>query len=498
MTALLAALLAASASAPALPKPEPWLEVKTANFTLYGNASESKVREVGLELERLRATLAVLLPAHSPTAAVPTQVFVFRSEGSFEPYAPVVAGKPVTARGYFAASDERNVIAVTASWNTDFRSVVYHEYLHFYLNANFSRLPLWFDEGCAEYYSTLRASEGEARVGIVPERHLKTLRVDGLMPLDRLLAITHESPEYRDGGTPARVFYAESWALVHYLARGAPQREGQLERYLAARHAGHPLPEAFQEAFKTDPDRMTAELRRYIEGGRFNNVLVKSQNLKVPAEAASASMTHADVLARLGGLLARGGETRRAEAEAYLAASLSEEPGTPVALSELGALRLGQGRVDEARELLAKASARGDALAAYRYAKSLLQGVWFDRKQPVSAPERAAALESAQAALRTCVARDPRFGEAYVLLGMTLSSSGNLDGAIEAFDAAIKLLPGRRELLADLALVYDRKGDADKAAGLLRAAGPDGAEVAKRLNQRKVASEPKAEPSSKP
>ncbi|MFN2386638.1 MAG: hypothetical protein ABR576_10195, partial [Thermoanaerobaculia bacterium] len=96
------ALLCCSVSARAAELPssrENWLRVQTANFTLYGNASEGKIRDVGLTLERLRAVLLLLTRKLSANAPVPTTVYVFKNDASLRPYKPLYQGKPVTSPG---------------------------------------------------------------------------------------------------------------------------------------------------------------------------------------------------------------------------------------------------------------------------------------------------------------------------------------------------------------------------------------------------------------
>jgi len=85
--------MAASARPAEAPVPLPskgdrWVEVRTKNFTLYGNASESKTREVGLEMERLRAVLVLLKRGSAANAMMPTFLYVFKSSQALDPFLP--------------------------------------------------------------------------------------------------------------------------------------------------------------------------------------------------------------------------------------------------------------------------------------------------------------------------------------------------------------------------------------------------------------------------
>lgn len=58
-------------------------------------------------------------------------------------------------------------------------------------------------------------------------------------------------------------FYAESWALVHYLVRGTPARGARITRFLQRLAEGEDEAAAFQRAIGP-PGVVDAELRRYI------------------------------------------------------------------------------------------------------------------------------------------------------------------------------------------------------------------------------------------
>jgi len=61
------------------------------------------------------------------------------------------------------------------------------------------------------------------------------------------------------------VFYAESWALVHYLMlANQEKRKGQLRRFIGLLDSDLPIEEMFRQAFQTDYKTIEEELRSYI------------------------------------------------------------------------------------------------------------------------------------------------------------------------------------------------------------------------------------------
>src|SRR5262249_16193790 len=64
-------------------------------------------------------------------------------------------------------------------------------------------VPLWLNEGLAEYYSTFTVDNGVPSVGKPIESHIDWLRTHRLIPLAELFATTHASRDYHEGDRQA-------------------------------------------------------------------------------------------------------------------------------------------------------------------------------------------------------------------------------------------------------------------------------------------------------
>src|SRR5207244_12348069 len=113
-------------------------------------------------------------------------------------------------------------------------SVVFTEYAHLLMRNSGRGIPLWLNEGLAEYFSTflLESNGREAIVGRPMAVHLALLN-QRLMPVSELLAVGPASPMYNEGDRRS-IFYAEAWALTHYLLIARPDGQDVVNRYLAA------------------------------------------------------------------------------------------------------------------------------------------------------------------------------------------------------------------------------------------------------------------------
>src|SRR2546426_1171848 len=219
---LLLVLCPVGAVATPLPdRSEPWIKVRTAHFTLFSNASDDYTVEIGMNLERFRGALTQLFSDLAANSPVPTFIYVFKHDASFRPYKMRVGLGPANVSGAFAAHRDGNYVGINATPPTDPWSVIYHEYVHYFLNNNFTDIPLWFNEGTAECFSTFRAAAGKVEIGRPIAGHVDHLKSGKWIPLSDLFGIDERSKDYNEGERQG-TFYAESWALVHYLAWGRP------------------------------------------------------------------------------------------------------------------------------------------------------------------------------------------------------------------------------------------------------------------------------------
>ncbi|MFY9824734.1 MAG: DUF1570 domain-containing protein [Thermoanaerobaculia bacterium] len=460
----LATLLTALPARALPPQAEPWIELKTANFTLFSNAGESDTRRVGTDLERLRGALSQLslgLTLNSPT---PTWTYVFKNSAAMQPYQRFYEGKPMDSGGYFLTREQGNYVAIADRLKAEGQSegspstIIYHEYFHYVARNNYGDLPLWLHEGLAEYYSTFEVNRSNALIGLPILEHVRWLRRHSWIPLAQLLAVDPKSREYnerdRRGG-----FYAESWALTHYLLSDKSKRRGQLQELLRLTKEGVSRQEAFQKTFGADPEALERELHTYVKSYAFD-----SDYARVPIQPDASfamevrPMARADVLFRLGDLLANLDAEHRAAAEEDFRAALALRPDHGPSLSGLGFLAELAGHPQEARPFYEKAAqlAPDDFLVQYRYAQNL-----FDDPRPDS-------MRAARTALTHVVALRPDFGEAWARLGYTYQAEEKMDeDAIHALETARRLLPSRLDVVHNLVLAYARTGHRDQAAELI-------------------------------
>lgn len=321
----------------------PWTSVRSKNFFLVGNASENDVRKVALKLEQFREVFGRVFKRVKLNSEVPTTVIVFKNDGAYRPFKPLYNGKPANVAGYFQSGEDTNYITLSTDvgGRANPYSVIFHEYVHALTRSNTKLMPPWFNEGLAEYYSTFEVTDGDrkALLGTAIANHVFLLRERKFLPLETLFAIDQRSEHYNEREKQG-VFYAQSWALMHYLLLGnESRRQPQFVSFISLIESGRPVAESFREAFKTDFATIEKELRDYISRNSYPQTQVTfGERIAFDSSMTAAALTEAQAQYYLGDLLRH--INRSADAEGFLRRAIELDPKLAEAHASLGMLRM--------------------------------------------------------------------------------------------------------------------------------------------------------------
>jgi hypothetical protein len=158
----------------------------------------------------------------SPTSE-PIHVYLFRDAARYEHFVhdrfPFIPDR----RAFFLETDTE--LVVFAHWNDRVAEDLRHEVAHGYLHAAVPNLPLWLDEGLAEYFEVPRGHGGLNRPHV--ELLCQLIKEQDWTPnLRRLEGFT-------DVAELSQRDYAESWAWVHFMLETSAARRVLLQSYLA-------------------------------------------------------------------------------------------------------------------------------------------------------------------------------------------------------------------------------------------------------------------------
>jgi FimV-like protein len=341
--------------------------------------------------------------------------------------------------------------------------------VHFLIKNNLKDVPIWFNEGLAEYYSVLEVEDDDRKVqlGLPISEHLYALREQKLLPLKTLFSVDHDSPYYNEKNKKS-VFYAQSWAVVHYLLLGNDaKRQPQFNAFLNYLLANNPVEEAFRQAFQMDFVTLEKELKEYINRRSYpGQVATFERKLEFDSEMQSGPLTEAESQFYQGDLLLHAGDLQRAEK--YLQQALKLDPNLSIAEASLGMLYMRKNNLAEAKSHLERAVS-GDTrnyLVHYYYARALSdEGVDANNMVSGYSPEL---MQKMRASLKKTIELAPQFAEGYRLFAfIDLVAGDKTDEAAALLKRAIALEPGEQQHRFMLAQVYMQKQDFKAARPIL-------------------------------
>lgn len=169
----------------------------------------------------------------------PVVVYLFADEGRYASYmAEHFPGLP-NRRAFFVGSPGE--LAVYAFWGASVDADLRHECTHGLLHSSLGEVPLWLDEGLAEYFET--DPRELRRINTDHTKHLQVAIANGWRPdlqrLERLETVDQMQ----------RADYQEAWAWVHFLMHESGTGRDVLLGYL------HDLPN------HSDPPSLAATVR---------------------------------------------------------------------------------------------------------------------------------------------------------------------------------------------------------------------------------------------
>lgn len=421
-----------------------WTSVRSPHFVVSTDAGEKRCREVAVRFEQLRLVFAKLLSNDKLTSPVPLQILAFRNAKGFSQVAPSKNGKPDPGIvGVFQTGGDMNFIALDLSTESGF-PIVFHEYAHSVLHANFRYLPLWFDEGVAKYYETAKLVQGHAQIGASPKYLDTFLYHRGLLPVVELFGVTNESKIYGENSERRQLFYDQSWVVVHFLFD--KQKMADFGKYMELSVNQHmPIPEAIEAAFHMTPKKFDDEIATYlnlslrqvfnidesmsVDGGSF----ITQPLDPMDAEALIANMHWHSM-------------DRHEKALAEYKDVLSKNPNQVDGNLGLGYAALLSKNYDEAEAYLRKAASADKKNTRCQ----LLFGILQSRRSSTDENKQELLID-AWNHLKAATTLTPELAEAHSELAYTLSKLGDKDGAVKEATAAARLNKGNEGYFVNLA-----------------------------------------------
>ena len=480
---------------------EGWLQIHSAHFDIITDAGEKRGREVAVRLEQMRRVFGGLIMRDKLKLPEPVEVLALKSDADYERVSPLHNRTAINDPGFFISGEDKQVIVLDLFAVEPWRAVA-HPFAHMLLDGNYPPTPAWFDEGLAEYFSSIQVNNKTVDLGNDPELNNKyaedllgniadvrhppksfTELLSGPLWLNMpdFLTMRLNSPEYHEG-THHTLFYAQSWIMVHYLL--AKQMMSQAGTYFGLVEVKKLPPEqAVQQAFGMNTDQLEKALKDYFHS--LTPLFVAQDN----ADAAVQSDDDIAAARNSGPQLSEFPVPLAAEDVSVVARKMSDDDAHSYMADAMA--RVPEHRAEGIKRLQELAQDPADNAVAHRcLAYAYLQNRDFKqsseqlqladgtdpwvhlyeallRFRMAGGKGMQGGLANVQQDLRGVVDWYPDFAEAYHLLAIAELEGGGAHAALDSIRMAIQLAPRKRPYMMDLANIYIAQKKWDDAQATL-------------------------------
>ncbi len=371
---------------------EKWYSAEIENFLIFSNAPVGQTKATIEELLNIQYTLSKVFPTIAGKSEKKIRVVIAKNDSTIKRFSGLYEGKPKPIGGMFTKDLEGDLLLINLGGRFDLiRPTIYHEYVHFLTISRSFYIPPWLGEGIAETFSTIEITRKGAKVGLGNVSSVAVLRNNKLIPFDRFFQITHGSPEYNSSKHGQGIFYAQSWALIHYLLYGKNDlQKGTLKRLVDMATGNQFIDEAnFQLATGITFAELEKRLIRYVSTGKYSyRIYPITKKRKI--DIALNEIEEGEVALIHGMLKLKTRGTK--EAYPHISKAYELLPDSPRAAAYLGYYLYEQDLFNRAADRFQEAIDKGsETPATYLYRASAymrhqnpnynMSGIYYDRKE---------------------------------------------------------------------------------------------------------------------
>ncbi|MGP0062344.1 MAG: hypothetical protein ACLQGP_01915 [Isosphaeraceae bacterium] len=196
-------------------------QVQTGQFRLLSNTPMTGDSSAVRCLRALERDVEQYLGFRSPATDDPVEIYVLDDRSAFDHFLKYYHPELPQRRAFFLAQGDARVVYTYA--NPRIEEDLRHEGTHALLHGAFGDIPLWLDEGLAEYFENDLSAPDSQRARL--EQMAADLRGGWSPNLERLEAMTDiRQMTPRD--------YREAWGWVHLFLNGPETGKSILMGYL--------------------------------------------------------------------------------------------------------------------------------------------------------------------------------------------------------------------------------------------------------------------------
>ncbi len=265
---LLATILIAAHQAQALPV----RTFRSQYYLIHTDLDAGVAQDLARRMDAMHVVYGGRFPGDN--AGPPSQVYLFAKRADYLSF----TGRHLRSTGGVFLPGKNVLAAFLETQGRDaLRRTLQHEAFHQFAYLSISdRLPIWLNEGMAQYYEEGLWVDGHFWLGQVPPRRLRQLQADikarRLVPFGDFMAMSPDDwarALKSHGETRGATQYNQAWAMVHFLVTaadptGKPLYRERLSRMFELIRAGTDSKTAFETAFSANYEGFQAKFLAFV------------------------------------------------------------------------------------------------------------------------------------------------------------------------------------------------------------------------------------------
>ncbi len=240
---------------------ERWCKITTSEFDLYGYSPRNRLQSLADSLLAFNAVTDQFMPGER-IEGHRLRIVAFRNRKEF-----LDVFQQEEFIGFMHPSLRQHLLAfVLEERSIQPLEVAFHEYAHFLARSRLNiHVPLWYEEGFAQFLSTAQIRRDTAFVGKVPARRLSRTIRRNAKDIDKIL---NSTPPFDWSRHDITENYLVAWAVTHLLFRGVDSNgeslREQIPHLLKEMSEGLPADVALKKVTHTDSKSLVKLLRNHL------------------------------------------------------------------------------------------------------------------------------------------------------------------------------------------------------------------------------------------
>jgi tetratricopeptide (TPR) repeat protein len=455
-------LLCRAPLAPARSDESHWIRVNSSHFSVVTDADDIKGHAVAARFEQIRAVFGQLLARTRINMSEPIDIIALKNDDEYSKVVPNRQGQGIGS-GFFIPGEDRNYFVLNLSKEESWRAIS-RDFALVFLNCNYPPTQAWFDEGFADYFSSLRFENKQVLIGGDPDSFTEPLNTTAWLAIPDLFATSRAMPAAQESSHHT-VFYAESWIVMHYLlSQNKLPETGTYFDMVENQHLS--IEEAIQKAYGMSSGQFADAVKNYFHTVAQSGAAGASPLLGVaPSDQIGSSnqeLPFAEGQALLAEMTVRLPEHRDQAVQELESIIGQPKSDNVVARRGLGWAYMQKKEFESAVEEFNKGAELNPKDPWLHYYLALVR-----LRAAQAAGKSTEGLPNVMQDLRLVVDWDPEFVQARSMLAMAQLEGGGVHAAMDSMRATIQLAPRNQTYLLNMAQIYMAGKNWDAATALL-------------------------------